>query len=144
MPASATDDVHPIVPVGLELLDALVTYLEDHTLDNGREGEPLFAPRAPGVVWAADEARALFAAGLAEPVGAPGWRRAWVARDASGAIAGHVDLRARKEPFTAHRTLLGMGVHATIGGAASVARWSSTRSRGRARKRGSPGSTSTC
>jgi YD repeat-containing protein len=43
-------------------------------------------------------------------VGAPGWRRAWVARDADGRIAGHIDLRAHAERYAAHRCLLGMGV----------------------------------
>lgn len=34
-----------------------------------------------------------------------------VALDANGAIAGHIDLRARPEPLSTHRAMLGMGVH---------------------------------
>jgi RimJ/RimL family protein N-acetyltransferase len=35
----------------------------------------------------------------------------WLALDARGEIAGHVDLRARPEIAAYHRALLGMGVH---------------------------------
>jgi len=44
------------------------------------------------------------------PLTDAGWRRVWVARDADGRIAGHIDLRALPERLTAHRCLLGMGV----------------------------------
>jgi len=59
-----------------------------------------------------------FRDGLATAVGEPGWRRGWIARDARGGVAGHVDLRAHPEPFTGHRCQLGMGVrrdHRRIG-----------------------------
>ena len=56
------------------------------------------------------ERKAAFANGLATPLNLPGWRRVWVARDAGGAIAGHIDLRARPEKASSHRALLGMGV----------------------------------
>jgi RimJ/RimL family protein N-acetyltransferase len=92
-------------------LPALFVYLDDHLRDNGRDGTPLFQPmpRAESR-WATDK-RAAFAIGLHAEVGAPGWRRAWMALDADGAICGHVDLRARPERAAQHRCLLGMGVH---------------------------------
>jgi ribosomal protein S18 acetylase RimI-like enzyme len=91
-------------------LPALFAYLDEHLRDNGKNGTPLFQPMARSASTFPAERRAAFANGLATPLGAPGWRRAWVARDATGAIAGHVDLRARPEKTAAHRAMLGMGV----------------------------------
>lgn len=92
-------------------LPALFVYLDDHLQDNGRDGTPLFQPMARAESrWAVDK-RAAFVIGLGTEVGAPGWRRAWMALDAAGAICGHVDLRARPERASSHRCLLGMGVH---------------------------------
>lgn len=97
--------------VALADLPALFVYLDDHLLDNGRAGTPLFQPMARAESrWATDK-RAAFAIGLGAEVGAPGWRRAWMALDADGGICGHVDLRARPERASSHRCLLGMGVH---------------------------------
>ena len=92
-------------------LPALFAYLDDHLRDNGKNGTPLFQPMPRSESAFPADRRAAFANGLATPLGRPGWRRAWVARDAAGAIAGHVDLRARPEKAAAHRVMLGMGVH---------------------------------
>ena len=51
-----------------------------------------------------------FRAGLNVPVGALGWRRAWVGRASNRQIAGHVDLRSHPVRLAEHRCLLGMGV----------------------------------
>ncbi len=96
--------------LGPQGLDEFFRYLDDHLRDNGRDGvyfQPLSVEdsRLP-----ADKARS-FVDGVALDVGATGWRRAWVARDAGGAIAGHVDLRGHAEAFTAHRCVVGLGVH---------------------------------
>jgi len=92
-------------------LDAFFAYLEDQLKDNGKNGLPLFHPYSRHTPWRASEKEELFRMGIVAPLGAPGWRRAWVAFDEHGAPAGHVDLRALPEPSTAHRSLLGMGVH---------------------------------
>ena len=100
--------IHSVAPADLP---ALFVYLDDHLQDNGRGATPLFQPMARAESrWATDK-RAAFAIGLGAEVGAPGWRRAWIALDADGAICGHVDLRARPERASDHRCLLGMGVH---------------------------------
>jgi len=91
-------------------LPALFAYLDEHLRDNGKNDTPLFQPMARSESTFPADRRAAFANGLATPLGAPGWRRAWVACDATGAIAGHIDLRARPEKAAAHRALLGMGV----------------------------------
>ena len=92
-----------------EQLPQLFLYLDDHLQDNGRDG-PLFQPQSRALSrFPLDKATA-FANGLRIGVGHPGWRRVWVAVDANGAIAGHVDLRARLEAGASHRALLGMGV----------------------------------
>lgn len=89
-------------------LPAFFAYLDEHLSDNGAGGV-LFQPLPRGS-RSTEALRSGFAHGLATPLGQPGWRRLWLAHDGSGAIAGHIDLRARPEPAAAHRALLGMGV----------------------------------
>lgn len=105
MPASST-----IRPVGSADLSAFFAYLNAHLQDNGRDGAPLFQPMPRAHSVFPEEKIASFTHGLALAVGAPGWRRAWVATGEGGGIVGHVDLRARPEGHAAHRALLGMGV----------------------------------
>ena len=85
-------------------------YLNDYLRDNGANGNPLFQPMPRSQSVFADEKAAAFTKGLAIALGQPGWRRAWIATGQDG-ILGHVDLRARPEPASAHRAVLGMGVH---------------------------------
>ena len=86
-------------------------YLDDHLRDNGADGTPLFQPMAAGQPRLPAGLRIAFIKGLDIPLGQPGWRRLWLAIDAGGEIAGHIDLRARPEPASTHRAMLGMGVH---------------------------------
>ena len=90
--------------------DAFFHYLDDHVADNGRDGA-YFQPMAAAESRLPPEKAQGFVSGLHASVGTSGWRRAWVARDAAGAIVGHVDLRAHPEGHTGHRCLLGTGVH---------------------------------
>jgi ribosomal protein S18 acetylase RimI-like enzyme len=90
-------------------LDDFLTYLNDHLLDNGRDGRPLFQPMPRGQGFPPEKA-AGFRNGAQAPLGQPGWRRVWVVENAHG-IMGHIDLRSRPEAAAAHRALLGMGVH---------------------------------
>ena len=98
-----------IRPATLADLPALFAYLGEQLAENGRDGL-LFQPMAPTPDGVPQAMRERFAVGMATPVGQPGWRHAWIALDAAGSIAGHVDLRGRPEPGCAHRALLGMGV----------------------------------
>lgn len=91
-------------------LPGFFDYLNDHLSDNGVGGTPLFMPMARASSRFPAEKRESFRAGLVTSLDCPGWRRLWLARTAGGAIAGHIDLRARPEPAAAHRALLGMGV----------------------------------
>jgi hypothetical protein len=97
--------------VGQDDPPAFFAYLDGHLGDNGRNGTALFQPLARAASRFPDGNKAGFTTGLATPLDQPGWRRAWVAVDKGGAIAGHIDLRARPERAAAHRALLGMGVH---------------------------------
>ena len=92
-------------------LAALFAYLDDHLSDNGRAGTALFMPIARSKSRFPPEKEANMRNGITVPVGLPGWRRPWIALTEDGKIAGHVDLRARVEKVSAHRALLGMGVH---------------------------------
>ncbi|MGZ8287871.1 MAG: N-acetyltransferase family protein [Telluria sp.] len=91
-------------------LGALFAYLNDHLGDNGRDGTPLFQPMPRSESRLPADKEAGFITGLGTPVGEPGWRRVWLALDEKGAIAGHIDLRARPERPASHRAMLGMGV----------------------------------
>jgi ribosomal protein S18 acetylase RimI-like enzyme len=90
--------------------EEFLRYLGDHLTDNGRDGA-YFMPlaRAESAVLQADKWQS-FRNGLDVAAGEPGWRRAWVARDAHGCVVGHADLRAHPDAHTGHRCLLGMGV----------------------------------
>jgi ribosomal protein S18 acetylase RimI-like enzyme len=92
-------------------LPPFFVYLDDHLRDNGRDGAPLFQPLSRAQSQLPPVLKVSFIEGLAVPVGQPGWRRLWLALDARGSIAGHIDLRARPEPLARHRAMLGMGVH---------------------------------
>lgn len=100
--------IEPLAPAAFEA--EFVHYLDDHLSDNGADGAVPFQPLSRAASHFAPERRAAFLAALQKPLGMAGWRRAWVARDAQGRIAGHIDLRAHPEPFSEHRCLLGMGV----------------------------------
>jgi ribosomal protein S18 acetylase RimI-like enzyme len=86
-------------------------WLDDHLRDNGRGGAPLFQPLSREQSQLPPGLRISFIKGLTIPVGEPGWRRLWLALDARGSVAGHIDLRGRPEPAAKHRAMLGMGVH---------------------------------
>lgn len=100
-----------IRPADAADLPAFFVYLDDHLRDNGADGTPLFQPLSRAQSQLPPGLKASFVDGLAIPVGEPRWRRLWLALDARGSIAGHVDLRARPEPGARHRAMLGMGVH---------------------------------
>ena len=100
-----------IRPASRDDLPSFFAYLNAHLRDNGTDGTALFMPMARSASFLPPEKEAAFRTGLETPLGAPGWRRLWLAFGADGEIAGHIDLRARPEKPSAHRALLGMGVH---------------------------------
>ncbi|PZE13349.1 GNAT family N-acetyltransferase [Pseudomonas sp. 57B-090624] len=94
--------------------DEFVNYLDEHLQENGSPEVGYFQPLSRDAGSFPEERKAAFRAGLEIAVGEPGWRRAWVARGVEGQILGHIDLRAHAERYTAHRCLLGMGVHRSL------------------------------
>jgi ribosomal protein S18 acetylase RimI-like enzyme len=92
-------------------LPAFFAYLDDHLRDNDTGGTPRFQPLLPGQPRIPAGLRLSFIKGVTIAAGEPGWRRLWLALGPTGDIAGHVDLRARPEPASSHRAMLGMGVH---------------------------------
>ena len=105
-----------IEPLRDQDLEEFFSYLEVHLKESGVNGTPLFMPQSRSQSGLRQEVRAAFADGLGIHVGEPKWRRAWVYRDVSERIAGHVDLRARPEANTGHRALLGMGIDRPLRG----------------------------
>jgi len=98
-----------IRPARGEDLDAFFAYLNDHLSDNGKGSTALFMPMAREASRFPPQREGAFRTGMETSLGQPGWRRLWLALDGD-VIAGHIDLRARPEPATLHRALLGMGV----------------------------------
>ncbi len=100
-----------IEPLQVEDFEIFVHYLNDHLRDNGQSDTGYFQPMPCAASQFSPERAARFLQALQTPMDQPGWRRAWVARNAAtGAFAGHVDLRAHLEAHTEHRCLLGLGV----------------------------------
>lgn len=97
-------------------LPGFFSYLDIHISENGRDGAPLFQPQSRSQKGFPKDREAGLVQGLSIPVGSPNWRRAWVYRQERGDMVGHIDLRARPEPYTSHRALLGMGVHQAFRG----------------------------
>ncbi|MBC7684656.1 MAG: GNAT family N-acetyltransferase [Bdellovibrionales bacterium] len=100
-----------IRPAGRDDLPSFFAYLNDHLSDNGKNGTALFMPMARNASFFPPDKESAFRCGMDTPVGEPLWRRLWLAVGDDGEIAGHIDLRARPEKPSAHRALLGMGVH---------------------------------
>ncbi len=96
-------------PLDASNIDAFFAYLGEQLAENGRDGK-WFQPMASTTAGVPEANRAAFRAGFDTAFGEPGWRRGWIARDAQGRVAGHVDLRACASPLAGHRCELGMGV----------------------------------
>ena len=107
---AATPDGIVIEPLAIGEFDRFITYLNEHLAENGSEEVGYFQPTSRGAPMLPLAKTEAFRSGLGRAVSELGWRRAWVARQGA-AFVGHIDLRARPEPFTSHRCLLGMGVH---------------------------------
>jgi ribosomal protein S18 acetylase RimI-like enzyme len=93
--------------------DDFFRYLGAQIAENGRDGR-WFMPLAPTEAGIPPAKQQSFRDGFATPCREPGWRRGWVARDARGDVAGHVDLRAYPDAFAGHRCVLGMGVRRDV------------------------------
>jgi len=91
-------------------LSDFFTYITLQLADNGRAGSPLFQPVSRDDNILSVPARQRFMLGVQTPVGDPGWRLLWLAKDESGRIMGHIDIRPYEDDYCAHRVLLGMGV----------------------------------
>lgn len=100
-----------ITPLTETPADAFFLYLTDHLVENGSESTGYYHPQPRGVHGFPADKAISFRRGLSIALREPGWRRAWLAGDGEHSIMGHVDLRARPEPNTSHRCLLGLGVH---------------------------------
>ena len=90
---AATRRAPAIRALAVDSSAAFFAYLNEHLLDNGKGGMPLFQPLPRNQSVFPDEKAAAFVRGLGIEVGQPGWRRAWLATSEDG-ILGHVDLRA--------------------------------------------------
>lgn len=104
------DGVERIKPLKEADFDSFFKYLNQQLSQNGKDGSPLFQPLSRSISGFPKEKETSFIDGLTFLIGQPKWRRAWIMTESSGEIIGHMDLRALLEPYTEHRTLLGMGM----------------------------------
>ena len=91
-------------------LDSLVACLAPHMDENGRGNTALLYPQSRSVPWPVTDKAPRFLTSWAKSLHEPGWSRAWGAFGEAGKVVGHADIRARPEPCTNHRALLGLGV----------------------------------
>ncbi len=91
-------------------LENFFVYLEKQSSENGSEGRHLFQPasREESTIDAA--IRDKFLCGVIVKKGEPGWRKLWPAKNETGSILGHIDIRPHSDKNSCHRVLLGMGV----------------------------------
>jgi ribosomal protein S18 acetylase RimI-like enzyme len=96
-------------------VDAFVEHLRLHFDENGRDGTALFTPSPPDQPFDPETRRTSTREGLSAELDSGEWLRAWGAFS-DGVLIGHLDLKARDEPSTAHRAVLGLGVLAPFRG----------------------------
>ena len=85
-------------------------YITRQLADNGRADFPLFQPISRQNSTLSVPARQRFMMGVKTPMGQPGWRLLWLAKDKQDRIMGHIDIRPYDDDYCEHRVLLGMGV----------------------------------
>jgi RimJ/RimL family protein N-acetyltransferase len=96
--------------LGAQDLSSFLAYLAPHMNENGRGNTALFQPQSRSVPYPVADKGPRFLAAWEKPLSEPGWSRAWGAFHENGNVVGHADVRARPEPYTNHRALLGVGV----------------------------------
>ena len=99
-----------IVEAKISDLEIFFDYLGMQLTENGSEGLPLFQPISKSQNTIPKQTREKFKNGFGLELSSPHWRKLWLAKDSSGDICGHIDLRHRSEEYCTHRVLLGMGV----------------------------------
>ncbi|MCW8879422.1 MAG: GNAT family N-acetyltransferase [Kangiellaceae bacterium] len=92
-------------------MDSFIDYLSAQVRSNGLNGEPLYLPVSPGTEYLNQQKIGKIKSGIDIEVGKPGWRRYWIIHNEGDEMVAHIDLRARDEPSTPHRALLGMGMN---------------------------------
>jgi ribosomal protein S18 acetylase RimI-like enzyme len=100
-----------IVEAEMSDLHSFFDYLGKQITENGAEGSPLFQPISRTQNNVSKQTREKFKNGFSVELGSPSWRKLWLAKDPSGNICGHIDLRHHSGEYSFHRVLLGMGVH---------------------------------
>lgn len=110
MPSSAIH-IEAVSPAATEQLNAFFAYLREHVAENGAPDKGYFQPMSRETSNVSLEREERVRSALRVDTAQSGWRKLWLARTSQGTIAGHIDLRGHSEPHTAHRCLLGIGVH---------------------------------
>lgn len=91
-------------------LDNFFEYLSIQLAGNGTETTALFQPVPHSENTVTEQIRTKFIDGFNIAFGNRDWRKLWLAKNASGEIVGHMDLRHHSHEHSYHRVLLGMGV----------------------------------
>src|SRR5215471_15603158 len=104
------DCVGPVIrPLEPSDIERYLVFAEKHAQENGVGATLRYGIRRPTDPWEGDRLRGFLAAGLRAEVGERNWVRVWIAEGATE-IEGNASLRARPEPPSAHRALVGVGV----------------------------------
>jgi ribosomal protein S18 acetylase RimI-like enzyme len=99
-----------ILEAELSDLEQFFDYLGKQLTENGAQGLSLFLPISRTQNNLSNQTRDKFKNGFGVDIDSPKWRKLWLAKDSSGNICGHIDLRHHIGEYCFHRVLLGMGV----------------------------------
>ncbi|OEE66734.1 GNAT family N-acetyltransferase [Enterovibrio norvegicus FF-33] len=103
-----------IEDAGSEDMAALFAYLNRQLEENGAEGGALFQPLSRDECVVSDDVKKRFSDGVLADRESSNWRKIWLAKNSSGNIVGHIDLRHYADEHCRHRVLLGMGVDRAV------------------------------
>ena len=102
-----------IVEAEISDLEYFFEYLERQLTENGVNNAPIFQPISRNQTAISKQTSDKFRNGFTSNLGSLNWRKLWLAKDSSGNIMGHIDLRHHSSEHSFHRVLLGMGVESS-------------------------------
>ena len=108
-PPSPSSTARTIARLADEHAPILCAHIARHGAESGRDGDPIFRPRAHDEELDEPAAIERHRAGWARPLSEPLWLRTWGLFE-DGAIVGHLDLHGGRLPAELHRAALGMGL----------------------------------
>ncbi len=104
-----------IVPLDVDDVPSFVAHMRRHSLENGRDGDPIFMPFGREQPYDLDDATERRRGIWSAPLESAEWGRAWGLRVQSEGmpaprLGGHIELEGCFPPTAHHRVNMGMGI----------------------------------